>query len=120
MNQLTDFEGLESKFMQVLSESSYNTLIKALVDVETVYVIGNGGLHFVSSHMATDMSRLLPNLRVFSFDSVGFITSNANDHGYEAVFTRWLESINGCYKNEQKSLIIGMSCSGKSANVMAA
>ena len=82
-------------------------------------MIGNGGLHYVASHMATDLSRLVSHLSVHSFDSVGFITSNANDHGYDNIFTRWLETIN--FANENTSpIVIGLSCSGRSINVINA
>ena len=81
--------------------------------------MGNGGLHFVSSHMATDLSRLIPNKTVYSFDSVGFITSNANDHGFEHMFVRWLETV-AMVENPEECLAIGMSCSGNSANIVNA
>ena len=50
---------------------------------------------------------------------MGHITSNANDHGYENLFIRWLESSipEDEYAN---SLIIGMSCSGNSKNITRA
>ena len=69
--------------------------------------------------MSTDLSRLIPDKAVFSFDSVGFITSNANDYGYENLFTRWLETIT-LVENPNDCLIIGLSCSGNSSNVINA
>ena len=43
--------------------------------------------------MACDMTRLIPMKTFHSFESVGFITSNANDYGYDNLFQRWLETI---------------------------
>jgi len=83
-------------------------------------LLGNGGLHFVSCHMATDMTRLIPDKVVYSFDSVGFITSNANDHGHEMLFLRWLETTLLETDDVSNYLVIGMSCSGNSINVINA
>ena len=82
-----------------------------------IFLIGNGGLHYVASHMATDLSRLIPDKAVFSFDSVGFITSNANDHGYNKIFIRWLDTITPS-DDPEDCLVIGLSCSGNSPNVI--
>ena len=85
-----------------------------------IFLIGNGGLHFVSCHMATDMTRLISDKVVYSFDSVGFITSNANDHGHEMLFLRWLETTLLETDDMSDYLVIGMSCSGNSINVINA
>ena len=114
-----DFENLELKMHQALSSSAYTQLVDLLSTERDVYVVGNGGLHYVASHMATDLSRLLGHLSVFSFDSVGFITSNANDHGYENIYTRWFETI-GVSSRGNNPLIIGLSCSGSSTNIINA
>ena len=78
-----NFENIESKLSEVVSTNEYSQLVAAVQQAKKVFLIGNGGLHFVASHMSTDLSRLVPGKAFYSFDSVGFITSNANDHGYE-------------------------------------
>ena len=87
---LIQFENIENKFEKAVTSESYYELVEKIKKANRIYVIGNGGLHFVASHMATDMSRLIENKAVYSFDSVGYITSNSNDHGFSEVFTRWL------------------------------
>lgn len=82
-------------------------------------MIGNGGLHFVASHMATDMTRLIDNKVVYSFDSFGFITSNSNDHGFDQVFIKWLNSMTSV-ENPEDCLVVGLSCSGNSSNIIGA
>tara|TARA_A100000172_G_C2979003_1_gene88694 strand:- start:177 stop:617 length:441 start_codon:yes stop_codon:yes gene_type:complete len=69
--------------------------------------------------MATDLSRLIPDKAVYSFDSVGYITSNANDHGFEMLFVRWLETM-ATVEIPEECLVVGMSCSGNSSNVINA
>ena len=114
-----DFENINLKFENVRSSPSYLEFCKVLSAKSHVFVIGNGGLHYVAGHMACDISRLVPGKAVHSFDSVGFITSNANDYGYSQLFVRWLETIilpidfSNC-------MIIGLSCSGRSENILNA
>ena len=69
--------------------------------------------------MATDLSRLIHDKSIYSFDSTGFITSNANDHGWDQLFVRWLETI-ALTENPNECLVIGMSCSGNSPNIIHA
>tara|TARA_Y100001968_G_C19451760_1_gene769164 strand:- start:5614 stop:6144 length:531 start_codon:yes stop_codon:yes gene_type:complete len=114
---LTNFENLEQKFAHAVTSEKYSLLIKLLEKHSQIYIIGNGGLHYVASHMATDMSRLLNNKYFYSFDSFGFITSSANDYGFDSIFERWLTN---CVPNDNKALVIGLSCSGKSKNIINA
>ena len=116
---LIDFEKKKKKCNKASKSDEYATLVRKVNRAKKIFLIGNGGLHYVASHMATDLSRLIPDKAVYSFDSVGFITSNANDHGYNQIFIRWLETI-GSVENPQDCLVIGLSCSGNSANVVDA
>jgi phosphoheptose isomerase len=112
-----DFENIESKLEQTFDSEEYASLGAKLNKAKRVFLIGNGGLHFVACHAATDMTRLIKGKSVQTFDSVGFITSNANDHPYDKLFIRWLETL--CHDDDSgESLVIGMSCSGKSKNVL--
>ena len=67
----------------------YKQLVNLCTKHSQIYVIANGGLHYVASHMATDMSRLLKDKYCYSFDSFGFITSSANDFGFDSIFEKW-------------------------------
>lgn len=116
---LIDFENIEEKCSRAVSSKEYKILVEKVNKAKKIFLIGNGGLHFVSCHMATDLSRLIPDKSVYSFDNVGFITSNANDHGFERVFVRWLESI-AFIENPDDCLVVGLSCSGNSSNVVNA
>ena len=111
-----NFENIESRCKRMSNTPEYKLLIKKVRKARRVFLIGNGGLHFVAAHMATDLSRLIPDKSVYSFDSAGFITSSANDHGFEQLFVRWLETI-ATIENPEECLVVGMSCSGNSSNV---
>ena len=114
---LIDFEKVQSRVEQICKSNDYLELIELTKSASDIYIIGNGGLHYVGSHMATDMTRLIEDKSVYSFDSFGFITSTANDHGYEEVFQRWL---NATIRQDNFSniLVIGLSCSGASSNII--
>ncbi len=112
-----DFENIGTKYDEVISSSSYLQLSHLCNKHQTIFVIANGGLHYVASHMATDMTRLIPNKTVLSFDSFGFITSTANDSGFDSIFSNWLKL---SYSHMPTALLIGLSCSGKSKNIVSA
>tara|TARA_Y100000589_G_C27180243_1_gene640432 strand:+ start:1828 stop:2418 length:591 start_codon:yes stop_codon:yes gene_type:complete len=118
-NKSADFEGIESRFNKLISSDQYLKLCRTIASSKKIYVIGNGGLHYVGSHMATDLTRLIPDKVVKSFDSFGFISSNANDHGWENTFVRWLETVS-MLDEPETTLVYGMSCSGNSKNVIKA
>lgn len=119
-NQTVDFEGIENKFSKVLRDAVYHLLIKKVEWNKKIFLMGNGGLHFVAGHASTDMTRLIDGKAFYSFDSVGFITSNANDHGYDHLFVRWLETVLKGVEDPTNTLLVGLSCSGNSANVINA
>ncbi len=114
---LIDFENVQSRVESICKSNEFLELIEFTKSASEIYIIGNGGLHYVGSHMATDMTRLIEDKSVYSFDSFGFITSTANDHGYEEVFQRWL---NATIRPDNFSniLVIGLSCSGASSNIV--
>lgn len=112
-----DFEDLEKKYQSAIQSPEYQQLIKLVGNSKKIYVVANGGLHYVGSHMATDLTRLVPGKVVKSFDSFGFISSNANDHGWENTFVRWLET-SAILDDPDTTMIYGMSCSGNSTNVI--
>lgn len=114
-----DFENIEEKSKKIFSSTKYDELVESINKAKKIFVIGNGGLHFVASHMATDMTRLIDNKVVYSFDSFGFITSNSNDHGFDQVFIKWLNSMTSV-ENPEDCLVVGLSCSGNSSNIIGA
>tara|TARA_R110000824_G_scaffold257470_1_gene446427 strand:+ start:6361 stop:6945 length:585 start_codon:yes stop_codon:yes gene_type:complete len=114
-----DFENIEQRCIDAIDSDEYAILASKINKAKKIFLLGNGGLHFVASHMATDLSRLIPDKAVYSFDSVGFITSNANDHGFDKLFVRWLDTV-AAIEDASDCLVVGMSCSGNSSNVVNA
>ena len=83
---------------------------------------GNGGSAADSQHLAAEFVATLDHRRpraglaalALTTDS-SFLTAYANDFGYEGVFARQVETL-----GRQGDVLIGISTSGKSANVVAA
>ena len=86
---LCDFENIEAKISKVINTNSWNSLIKKFKSAEHIYILGNGGNWAVATHAAVDLARLT-NKKVFSLDSTAYVTSIANDAGYQNVFSKWL------------------------------
>ena len=87
----------------------------------TIYIIGNGGSAATASHMANDLGvglkiRNIKNLNVHSLaDNTPICTAIANDVGYENIFYTQLKNV-----LKKDDLLIAISCSGKSPNIIKA
>ena len=76
--------------------------------------IGNGGSAGICSHMATDYSKN-GGLRASAFNDGATLTCLGNDLGYENVFAKQIE-----WHARAGDLLIAISSSGKSTNILAA
>lgn len=87
----------------------------------TIFLLANGGSAAVASHMANDLAvgtraEGQPPVRAFSLvDNVPTLTALANDEGYDTIFVRQLEAW-----LEEGDLVLAMSVSGNSPNVIEA
>lgn len=79
-----------------------------------VYLIGNGGSLAVASHIATDFA-LFANWPSIALTNSVALTSHTNDYGADANFTKQLELL-----RSREDVLIAMSCSGKSRNIIDA
>jgi len=86
-----------------------------------VFIAGNGGSSSTASHMAADLTRAAsgsagPPLRCRSLtDNVPALTAWSNDVGVEAAFALQMERV-----VEPGDVLIAISASGRSANIIAA
>ena len=87
----------------------------------SVYLCGNGGSAANANHIANDFlyglsSKLKKGLNVESLSSnVAVITCLANDIGYENTFYMQMKGL-----IKQKDIVIAISCSGDSPNILKA
>jgi D-sedoheptulose 7-phosphate isomerase len=80
----------------------------------TIIFIGNGGSAGMASHLAIDFSKN-GGLRSLAFNDASALTCLGNDLGYENVFAKQLE-----FHARAGDLLIAISSSGQSANILAA
>lgn len=104
-------------------------LYDAFIDGRSVFVFGNGASAALASHMATDMGKLTAldlgegprprsrkRLRITSLnDNVPWLTALGNDVSFADVFLEQLKNF-----LEPKDVVIGISGSGGSPNVLRA
>ena len=92
-------------------------MVKAAIDDnKKIFVIGNGGSMATAMHFANDL--LLSNdlkVKVFHLSNQSNITAIANDNDYDDVFVLQLKNM-----MDVGDLLIAISCSGNSANVVKA
>jgi phosphoheptose isomerase len=115
-----DFEKDHLLFEKARNSNEYKKLISLVKKCKKVFILGNGGMMDVSSHAAADLSRLVPNKAFYCFNNAGFLTSNANDFGFNKSFTKWLQSTVEGIEEPKTTLLLGLSCSGNSENIMQA
>lgn len=91
---------------------SLSSLTERIKRAGKVLLIGNGGSYANAVHVCNDL--LMCGIKAFTLDPAS-LTASANDHGYETVFSRWVETV-----GESGDLLIAFSGSGKSANILNA
>ena len=79
-----------------------------------IIIVGNGGSAAIASHVSVDFVKAA-GIRSINFNEADLITCFANDFGYE----NWLEKSLEFYA-DKKDLVILISSSGKSQNIINA
>ena len=77
-----------------------------------VLIIGNGGSYSNSVHICNDLVSV--GVRAFACDPAT-LTAAANDYGWYQGFARWVKTV-----GEKGDLLIALSGSGKSPNILIA
>jgi len=77
-----------------------------------VYVIGNGGSYANSQHLTNDL--LACGVRAYTIDAAT-LSAFANDFGWDVALSRWISVV-----GEEGDLLIALSGSGKSPNILNA
>jgi len=102
-------------------EQFAQVIFNAWRDDRHVFIFGNGGSAYTSSHFVTDLVKTASvegkkRLHAISLlDNVGLTTAIGNDMAYEDIFRFTLESYAA-----KGDIAIGISCSGNSPNLLRA
>ncbi|AFI04287.1 D-sedoheptulose 7-phosphate isomerase [Helicobacter cetorum] len=115
-------EALEKSLqsLQVTLTQSVHLLIETLENQGKILICGNGGSASDAQHFAAELTGRYKlerkGLSAISLNTdTSALTAIANDYGYEEVFSRQLEAI-----GVQKDVLIGISTSGNSKNILKA
>jgi len=118
-----DFENIEEKLEATLITKQWKKFEKDFASSSDVYLVANGGLWAVANHAADDCSRLFAKAgiqkSISTLESQCLMTSIANDYGYNNLFLSWLELQRKTGKMKDDAMIIALSCSGGSKNVVS-
>ncbi|MCB8942859.1 MAG: SIS domain-containing protein [Ardenticatenaceae bacterium] len=118
------FDGLQAAWARLdtaVIQQLIQLLHQARLNGRQVFIMGNGGSAMTASHFACDLAKNTANGRTPLFrvnslsDSVALMTAYANDESYERIFAGQL-----AYQVQPDDVVIGISASGNSANVLRA
>ena len=117
-----DFENIEEKFDLVLSQKEWKQFIEDFKSSSDIYIVANGGLWAIGNHAADDCTRLFAKAgiqkNISTLESQCLMTSIANDYGYNNLFVSWLDLQKKTGKMKDDAMIVALSCSGGSKNVI--
>ena len=122
---LEESQQLRSSYVDALQEwllQASERLAGCFSGGHKVLICGNGGSAADSQHFAAELVVRLtaqfdrPALPAIALSvDTSVLTAAANDYGYQRIFARQIEAL-----GDQGDLFIGLSTSGRSANVLAA
>ena len=94
-------------------------LIDAVKNGNKIISCGNGGSMTDAMHFAEELSGVFreqrPALPVLSISDPSHLTCTANDYGFEAVFSRYVEAL-----GQEGDVLLAISTSGNSMNIIRA
>ena len=120
---MLNFENIGDKFVQVVHTPEWEQLQEKYNQCNDIYVLGHGGNMAVADHAAVDMTRLSNGTKNAICPSSGVVaTSYINDTSFEQWMVNWLIARTSTRTTSQmkKSLVIGISSSGNSVDILKA
>ncbi len=111
---------LDDESLLMNLQKAASLAIEAFKNNRAIYVCGNGGSAADAQHFAAELvGRFYKERRPFNAEALtvntSTITALANDYGYDEIFSRQIEA-----KGQRGDLLIGISTSGNSPNVIKA
>lgn len=91
-----------------------SVLREAYESQSTVYLMGNGGSASTSEHISCDLLQV--GFKAIALTTTPILTANGNDYGYAHIFSNQLRN----YRLKPNELVIIISGSGKSPNILSA
>ncbi len=114
---LADFLANPAKIEAI--EKAADVLVAALKKGNKILSCGNGGSHCDAMHFAEELSGRYrenrPALAAMAISDPSHISCVSNDFGYNYIFSRFIEGL-----GNQGDVLVGISTSGNSANIIEA
>jgi D-sedoheptulose 7-phosphate isomerase len=114
---LADFLGNPAKIEAI--EKAADVLVDALKKGNKILSCGNGGSHCDAMHFAEELSGRYrenrPALAAMAISDPSHISCVSNDFGYNYIFSRFIEGL-----GNKGDILVGISTSGNSANIIEA
>ena len=120
---MLNFENLGDRFISVTQSEEWNELQEKFNNANDIYVLGHGGNLAVADHAATDITRLSNGTKNAMCPSSAVVaTSLINDTSFDQWMVSWLQQRTSTRTKSQmkKSLVLGVSSSGKSVDIIKA
>jgi D-sedoheptulose 7-phosphate isomerase len=100
--------------------ASVDVIVNAFRNGNRVYFCGNGGSAADAQHLAAEFSgRFYTNRKALPAEALhcntSYLTAVANDYGFEEIYSRLIDGI-----GEAGDVLVGLSTSGTSANIIKA
>ena len=125
LEAITNYFAELEQLVQTISRTHLQQVLSLLEEAyqhgHRIFIMGNGGSAATASHFALDLAKNTitpgaPRLKAISLtDHVPLITAWSNDTAYEHIFEEQLANL-----IEAGDVVIGISASGNSPNVIAA
>ena len=101
-------------------DASVDVIVNAFRNGNRVYFCGNGGSAADAQHLAAEFSgRFYTNRKALPAEALhcntSYLTAVANDYGFDEIYSRLIDGI-----GEAGDVLVGLSTSGTSANIIKA
>jgi len=101
-------------------DTSVDVIVKAFRNGKRVYFCGNGGSAADAQHLAAEFSgRFYTDRKALPAEALhcntSYLTAVGNDYGFEEIYSRLIDGI-----GEQGDVLVGLSTSGNSPNILKA
>jgi D-sedoheptulose 7-phosphate isomerase len=111
---------LQNEELLKIIETVVEVIVSAFKNGKRVYFCGNGGSAADAQHLAAEFSgRFYADRKALPAEALhcntSYLTAVANDYGFDTIYSRIIDGI-----GEKGDILIGLSTSGNSANIVKA
>jgi phosphoheptose isomerase len=120
---MLNFENIDEKFVKIVNSPKWEEFQVKFNKCNDIYVLGHGGNLAIADHTAVDITRLSNGQKNAMCPGSGVVaTSFINDTDFDQWMVNWLSCRTAVRTKSEmkKSLVYGISSSGKSTDVIKA